>query len=100
MNRKSAKGLLAALIFLSSNGLMAVDAQAGTASGQLSVGIVILDACHVAVPQTVSAYRLTAAAGFGLKCAKGTDYSVQVSGDARRNLSAGSSGVTTVTVRF
>lgn len=100
MNSKPAKSLLAALILVASSGLAPLDAHAGTATGQLSIGIVILDACRVAAPQTASAQRLSVVAGFALKCAKGTDYSVHVAGDASRNVSSGASGVTTVTVRF
>jgi hypothetical protein len=80
--------------------LAPVTAEAGTASGELSVGIVILDACRMATPQTAAAYRLSTAAGFGLKCAKGTEYTVEVTDAASRKISAGASGATTVTVRF
>jgi len=98
MNRERTQGLLAGLILLSSTGLVAPDAGAGSSSGQLGVGIVILDTCHVTIPPGSGLYR--PAAGLGLKCSKGTSYTMHVAAPSATRLGMGAADRTTVTVDF
>ena len=100
MDRERVKGLISGLILLASCGLVPQAVRAGAVTGKLVVGIVILDTCHIAAPRDEAAQRLSAAAGFGLRCSMGTSYEVAVTTPSARAIGVDSSGRTTVTVRF
>lgn len=100
MDRERIKGLFAGLILLASSGLVSQSVRAGAVTGKLTVGIVILDTCHLAAPRDEAAQRLSAATGFSLHCSMGTHYLVDVTSPPAGTTGMDSSGRTTVTVRF
>ena len=95
----NSKSLILSLTLLAVVGFTSGPAQARTAAGQLQVGITILDACRITHQAPADGERLAALTGYGLKCSKGADYTLQVSGDASQELSD-DHGQTAVTVRF
>lgn len=97
MKRIFAPALLGTLLLTATGTFWCAAADASSASGQLSVGIVILDACRLDAAHTAAGQILAARTGFALTCNKGTDY--DVTSDATRRKDA-VDGVSTVTVRF
>lgn len=95
MTRKAANCLAGALFLITLGLLAAPSAGAGTANGKLGVGIVILDACRL---DPAAASPLTPIAGFSLKCAKGTDYTFEVSAAGQPH--SDHQPLASVTVRF
>lgn len=97
MNRERTQGLLAGLILLSPIGLVMPDARAGATSGQLGVGIVILDTCHMTTSSGSESHGPVE--GLDLRCTKGTYYTVHAAPIASRQEMV-AAAYTTVTVDF
>lgn len=97
MNSKFAKSLIGALVLVGAGFLAAPGAGAVSTQGKLGVGIVILDSCRL---DPAGAGLLASKVGFGLKCSKGTDYTLEVSGSAAGQPDSIAQSGASVTVRF
>ena len=91
--------LIRTLLILSLACLVESPATAGSISGQLLVGLTVVDTCSLATPLAGSD-RLASLTGFGLHCTKGTTYSITVAETGTRQAHVDVRGLTRVTVRF
>jgi len=86
-------------LILGLGGLVQGPATAGPVQGRLMVGITIVDACSLAVPQGQND-PLASLTGFGLRCAKGTTYSITQAGTDPQQADGDAQGLRRVILRF